>query len=175
VKVILCHTPGAAERMLTLSMHSSTIIECMPSSVNVLNTGFGPSPSKETLELFTDMLSYAFKPVSDFKLEPSSLCKGLQHYKVPCDEFDVLRARLEPKQSVNVFDGINTKTLDGVAVLVCINGIGQVKGRRSDSGREDHFDLSSGTAVLISNQTSIALTAGAEDLECFVAFFNANA
>ncbi|KAN0060160.1 Mannose-6-phosphate isomerase [Thecaphora frezii] len=138
---------------------SGDIIECMPSSVNVTNTAFGPEPSRETVELFAQMLSYESKPVGGYLLPPQRIASAstggkdggvcVDKYPVPFDEFNVVRVRIEGGRAATgaaaaeLFTGSKgNPKLEGVAVVGCVRGSGRLAG--SDGASESGGGSGSG-------------------------------
>ncbi|EPQ29968.1 uncharacterized protein PFL1_02640 [Pseudozyma flocculosa PF-1] len=141
---------------------SGDIIECMPSSVNVVNSAFGPEPSKETVSLFAQMLSYESKSLDAYMLRPRKVesatragagggggggqATSVHRYDVPFDEFNVLRVQIAPpspsssssssEAKVELFTGESddNQVLEGVAVLSCVRGRGKVTGFSTAGG-----------------------------------------
>jgi mannose-6-phosphate isomerase len=148
---------------------SGTIIECMPSSVNVVNSGFGPKPSEESLEIFTTLLSYKDIPLSKFMLNPQAKDHGrVNLYEVPEEEFDVLGFELGKDDGTKVFNGL---TLDGCAVAFCYEGSATIKVTGGDRELEENV-LQPGNVVFIADKTKISLATKDEHFRGYMAYTN---
>ncbi|KAE8211859.1 hypothetical protein CF327_g4433 [Tilletia walkeri] len=169
---------------------SGDIIEAMPASVNVENVAFGPEPCVETIELFSKMLTYEFKPVSDYKIrpEPMPATNGAASiYRVPLEEFDVVKITLGGEKegsprSVRIFtndkDGLGT--LDGVAIVSIVRGRGgKIKGFEEGGEKtssEVSYDVGEGSVFVVGKGTAIQIESGHDgegsdggELEAYVA------
>ncbi|KAK0534082.1 Mannose-6-phosphate isomerase [Tilletia horrida] len=163
---------------------SGDIIEAMPASVNVHNTAFGPDPSVETLQIFTKMLSYDAKPLSDFKIRPEPL-EGMPNdtttiYRIPLEEFDVVKVYLSsasssaPTCTVRLFteeDGLGV--LDGLGIVSVVRGKGCLHGfepgSSAGSSRITH-EVGPGSVVVVGKGTAIELErTAADNLEVYIA------
>lgn len=142
---------------------SGSIIECMPSSVNVVNSGFGPDASKQAVQLFTDMLTYEDVPASEFLLRPKHRhVVGLRDYKVPEEEFSILGVELQRNETTM----ISNEPLDGVAVFFCFQGSGKVEARHGDTQQ-----LQAGTVVLVASGVTLTFASSVDEaLSGYLAF-----
>ncbi|KAL9932663.1 hypothetical protein V8E36_008362 [Tilletia maclaganii] len=166
---------------------SGDIIEAMPASVNVINAAFGPDPKPDTLELFTKMLSYEFKPLSDFIIQPEPV-QGTPEgtttiYRIPLEEFDIVRLQLdaskkerEGAKSVRLLtggDGVGV--LDGIAIVGVIRGQGRIRGfdaSSSGGGDEASHDVSEGSILFVGKGTGLEIESTgsvATQLEVYIA------
>lgn len=133
---------------------SGSIIECMPSSANVINGGFGPKPSADVVRLFTETLTYEDKPVQDFLLPPKPHnAAGLRYYEVPEEEFSILGIQLGCNES----SMISNQPLEGIAVFVCLDGSGHVKAHRNGgiTSSTDEQSLQPGTVTLVASGVTL--------------------
>ncbi|KAK0546055.1 Mannose-6-phosphate isomerase [Tilletia horrida] len=147
---------------------SGNIIEAMPASVNVHNVAFGPEPSLETLDLFTKMLTYEFKPVSDFKIEAEPLPNkkdAVFVYRIPLEEFDVLHVKLDAEKGpIRLFDGEEDSALDGIAIIGVVSGQGKMRGFNADSkggktGQDDDMlEVKAGSVVVVGKGTGLEIS-----------------
>ncbi|CAD6890932.1 unnamed protein product [Tilletia controversa] len=159
---------------------SGDIIEAMPASVNVENAAFGPEPCVATVELFAKMLTYEFKPVSEFKIraEPLPANKGASIYRIPVEEFDVVKIVLGGKESshsvrffTNEKDALGT--LDGIAIVGVVRGGGRIRGfeegaeKDQDKDKEVSYDLREGSVLIVGKGTAIQIEG--DELEAYIA------
>lgn len=141
---------------LTIAFFRRSIIECMPSSVNVVNSGFGPEPTERTIELFTKMLSYKDLPPKDFLLEPKSDDGDKSRlYEVPEKEFNVVGIDLKPHDTTSI-DGSSSGS-EGIAVLFGFEGQCVLKATRAN--HVESLTIEPGTVVLVASGAHIGLKA----------------
>ena len=90
---------------------SGDIVECMARSNNVLNTGFCPRADRDSIELFTQALTFAPHSAKEVLLEPVSSSRGksgkTKEYKPAMSEFNMLKTTLGngDKETIDAIDG----------------------------------------------------------------------
>ncbi|PYH93541.1 mannose-6-phosphate isomerase, class I [Aspergillus ellipticus CBS 707.79] len=120
--------PGEAVCVPADSIHaylSGDIMECMARSDNVINTGFCPKAECDSVDLFTQALTFKPHSVEDTLLPRKKSDKGTQWktevYAPPFSEFNVLGTSLGAGES-------ETHTaLSGPSLLVVTKGNGTMK------------------------------------------------
>lgn len=98
--------PGDAVCVPADSIHaylSGDIIECMARSDNVLNTGFCPRADRDSVDLFTQALTFQPHSSQEAELQGKKSEKGLHgrtiEYAPPISEFNVLLTSLNAGQT----------------------------------------------------------------------------
>lgn len=144
---------------------SGDIVECMARSDNVLNTGFCPSPDRDSISLFTAALSFSPRNADEAILKPRESDKGLKgKTKVlapPMNEFNMLVTALG-KGEVETVRG-----LGGPAILVVTGGSGVMIG----DGRET--EVKEGYVFFVGFDTQVKFEAGEDGLETHMAYCEA--
>lgn len=103
---------------------SGNIVECMARSNNVLNVGFCPRADRNSVDLFTDTLTFKAHSREDVLLPATtserSTTGKTQVYKPPMSEFDMLMAGLRAGEKDEIKKG------DGPGVLIVTQGTGKM-------------------------------------------------
>jgi len=143
---------------------SGDIVECMARSDNVLNTGFCPRADRDSVDLFTNALTFSPKSGEDAILKPKRSEKGLNgHTKVlapPMSEFDMLVTKLKAGESESI------ETINGPSIMIVTSGSGTLQ-----SGSEE-YKLVEGYVFFIGCGTKIKLKSS-KDLETHIAYCEA--
>lgn len=90
---------------------SGDIVECMARSNNVLNTGFCPRTDRDSIDLFTQALTFSPHSADEVRLIPVPSKKGkagkTQEYKPAMSEFNMLNINLGKgdKETITAIDG----------------------------------------------------------------------
>ncbi|KAI9681373.1 MAG: hypothetical protein M1817_002656 [Caeruleum heppii] len=104
---------------------SGDIMECMANSNNVINTGFCPRAARDSIDLFTDALTFASSSVDEAMLSPKPSDKSANEktavYAPPMSEFNVLRTSLAASQKEVV------EQIRGPSVMIVASGSGSMK------------------------------------------------
>ncbi|KAL4891009.1 RmlC-like cupin domain-containing protein [Aspergillus ambiguus] len=143
--------PGEAACVPADCMHawlSGDIVECMARSDNVLNTGFCPRPTRDSVELFARALTFKSHSKDDVYLPRAKSDKGekgkTEAYAPPFSEFNVLSTRLnEGESEVH-------KAVSGPSLLVVTEGCGQMKAPDGKS-----FDIQEGYMYFVGQGVSL--------------------
>jgi mannose-6-phosphate isomerase len=143
---------------------SGDIVECMARSDNVLNTGFCPRADRDSVETFTEALTFRPNNAPDAILAPKSTDKSLKrHTKLlspPMSEFDMLVTALKAKETETI------KAIQGPSIMIVTGGKGKLKAE----GKE--HDVKEGYVFFIGYNTEIELVAES-GLETHIAFCEA--
>ena len=115
--------PGEALFLRALDCHayiSGDIMECMAASDNVVRAGF--TPKFKDVENLTKMLTYAYAPPQDQKMQPEEWSRGSGSstlYDPPIEEFSVVQTKLQA--------GANEvhKAVKGPSIIISTTGNGQ--------------------------------------------------
>jgi len=110
---------------------SGDIIECMARSNNVLNTGFCPRAERNSVELFTSVLTFTPHNAKEALLEPKKFERASSGgktlcYAPPMSEFDMLATELGKGEKEKI-DKIN-----GPSVMIVASGSGKMKAGGKD-------------------------------------------
>lgn len=126
---------------------SGDIVECMARSNNVINTGFCPRASRDSVELFTNALTFSSHSADEAML-PSKTSKRGRHgrtkeYAPPMSEFNMLVTQLEAKQQEVV------EPVQGPSIMIVTSGSGtmKVEGKTHDLKEGYVFFTGQGVAV----------------------------
>lgn len=121
--------PGEALYIPADGIHaylSGDIVECMARSNNVLNAGFCPRADRNSIDLFTDALTFQPHSKKDVALPREKSLKGKEGktwvYKPPIREFDLLVTELAGGESETIQAG------DGSGVAIVTEGRGTLQG-----------------------------------------------
>jgi len=103
---------------------SGDIVECMARSNNVLNTGFCPRADRDSIDLFTQTMTFAPHSPAEVLLKPSSSSRGksgkTEEYKPAMSEFNMM------KTTLGVGDKETIEAIDGPSVLFVTVGSGNM-------------------------------------------------
>ena len=103
---------------------SGNIVECMARSNNVLNTGFCPRADRDSIELFTQTLTFSPHNAAEVLLKPVLSKRGksgkTQDYKPAMSEFNMLNLTLANGDKENI------EAIDGPSVLFATAGRGKL-------------------------------------------------
>ena len=92
---------------------SGDIVECMARSNNVLNTGFCPRADRDSIDLFTQALTFSPHNAKEVLLESTASPKGKSgktvEYQPAMSEFNMMKTALNggEKETVEQIDGPN--------------------------------------------------------------------
>ncbi|KAI8053872.1 RmlC-like cupin domain-containing protein [Syncephalis plumigaleata] len=136
---------------------SGDCIECMAASDNVVRAGL--TPKFIDVDVLVNMLTYNTRSTSQQLLAPESLSSTTQLYNPPISEFSVMRTRLTDANTSETQAGRR-----GPSVLIVTEGSGQLKADTLE------LTLEAGQVYFIQPDTSIAMTASSEILECYRAY-----
>jgi len=143
---------------------SGDIVECMARSDNVLNTGFCPRADRDSVDLFTNALTFSPKSGDDAILKPRRSEKGLHgHTNVlapPMSEFDMLVTSLTGGQSETI------EAIKGPAIMIVTSGTGTLQARSKE------YKLVEGYVFFIGCGTKVELKTST-DLETHIAYCEA--
>jgi len=90
---------------------SGDIVECMARSNNVLNTGFCPRADRDSIDLFTQTMTFTPHSADEVLLKPNLCSRGksgkTEEYKPVMSEFNMMKTFLgrEEKETVEAIDG----------------------------------------------------------------------
>lgn len=103
---------------------SGDIVECMARSNNVLNTGFCPRADRDSIELFTQTMTFAPHSANEVLLNPTPSTKGksgkTEDYKPAMSEFNMLKTTLGDGDQETI------TAIDGPSVLFVTAGNGKM-------------------------------------------------
>lgn len=140
---------------------SGDIIECMARSNNVLNTGFCPRADRNSVDMFTSVLTFiphdAKECILPSKPFDKSKCGKSRLYSPPLSEFNLFATNLSEKESEVI------GKLGGPSVMVVTHGEGTLKA----DGRE--YILREGYVFFIAHSTELELEAS-KALKSFTAY-----
>ncbi|KAJ9260003.1 mannose-6-phosphate isomerase, class I [Paecilomyces variotii] len=140
---------------------SGDIMECMARSDNVLNTGFCPRPERDSVDVFTQALTFhPHDPKSVILPSSPSLkseCGKTREYSPPISEFNVLATCLKKGEKENI------KAIMGPSVQVVTKGSGRL------TTQAKTVPFKEGTVLFIGQDTPVGLVAE-EDLELYRAY-----
>ena len=129
-------SPGEALYIPADGIHaylSGDIVECMARSNNVLNAGFCPPADRNSVDLFTETLTFRAHSKGDMVLESEEV-RGkegsVRIYGPPMSEFDMVRVELGKGEGAEV-DG-----REGPGVMIITRGGGRMEadGKRFEVG-----------------------------------------
>jgi mannose-6-phosphate isomerase len=146
-------SPGEAIYIPADGIHaylSGDIVECMARSNNVLNTGFCPRADRDSVQLFSETMTFQPHSKEEVML-PSKKCekgrKGRKGrtvvYRPPMSEFDMLLTELEEGEEEEL------EGFEGPGVMVVIGGSGTLIADGKEYGLEEGyvFYITPGTEV----------------------------
>ncbi|KAH7090783.1 mannose-6-phosphate isomeras-like protein [Paraphoma chrysanthemicola] len=140
---------------------SGDIIECMARSNNVLNTGFCPRADRDSVEMFTSVLTFiphdaeeALLPSQDFDRSGNGKSKL---YAPPLSEFSLYATTLGDGESESV------GKIGGPSIMIVTEGEGTLKA----DGQE--YKLSAGYIFFVGQNTELDIKA-TKALKSFTAF-----
>jgi mannose-6-phosphate isomerase len=120
---------------------SGDIVECMARSNNVLNSGFCPPAERNSIDLFTDTLTFKAHSKGDMVLPSQETAKSrtgrTRVYSPPMSEFDMLRLELAAGEEDEISGS------EGPGVLIVTKG----SGRMEADG--ETFELGEGTIYFV--------------------------
>ena len=157
--------PGAALSIPADGIHAylaGDIIECMARSNNVLNTGFCPAASRDNVDEFVEVLSFAphdpmeaILPLEEYK--GSSSGKTML-YAPPMSEFNMLATELESGEEERIAAN------EGPGIFVV------TKGEASMKARDKEVDLREGGVWFVAPGVATDFQAGMAGLQMFRAY-----
>ncbi|KAI9849031.1 MAG: hypothetical protein M1837_005922 [Sclerophora amabilis] len=104
---------------------SGDIVECMARSDNVLNTGFCPRPDRDSIDLFTEALTFSPRSADEALLPAKPFDRGLKGktkiYAPPMSEFNMLLTQLGAGESELV------QEITGPSIMIVTSGSGTMK------------------------------------------------
>jgi len=143
-------SPGDALYIPADGIHaylSGDIVECMARSNNVLNTGFCPRADRDSVQLFSETMTFQPHSKEEVML-PSKKCeKGRKGrtvvYRPPMSEFDMLLTELEEGQEEEL------EGFEGPGVMVVTGGSGTMTADGKEQSLEEGyvFYITPGTEV----------------------------
>lgn len=140
---------------------SGDIVECMARSNNVLNTGFCPRAKRDSIELFTEALTFSPHNARDAMLGATKSSKGKMgktvDYAPPMSEFNMLKTSLQAGETE-----IQEK-IAGPSVIFATSGTGKMK----TSG--EVFDINEGYIFFAGQGVELELSSE-KDLEVYRAY-----
>ncbi len=126
---------------------SGDIVECMARSNNVINTGFCPRADRDSVDLFTNALT--FSPHSaDEAILPSTTAKKGRHgrtklYAPPMSEFNMLVTELDAGQQEVV------EAVEGPSILIVTSGSGTLKSEGKTHELKEGYIFFIGQGVVV--------------------------
>lgn len=141
------------------------VIECMANSDNMVCHGLGET-EQGGLDTFVDMLSYRHLPAKDLELQWIDSWDGgkkgnTRLYKVPIEEFDIIKVALEPGQK-----STESLTLPGPHTFIVTKGTVKAK-----VGGEEIVLKKSHQAFVRANATLELELVDSEPVEIWGAFY----
>lgn len=104
---------------------SGDIVECMARSDNVLNTGFCPRAERDSVDLFTQALTFVPHDPEEAILPSQKSDKGMngktREYAPPISEFNMLATCLNAGESETV------KSILGPSIMIVTKGSGKMR------------------------------------------------
>ncbi|KAF2036180.1 mannose-6-phosphate isomerase [Setomelanomma holmii] len=140
---------------------SGNIIECMARSNNVLNTGFCPRADRDSVEMFTSVLTFTPHEAKEALL-PSQKFDRSQNgksklYAPPLSEFSLYATSLGDGESESI------GKVGGPSIMIVTEGVGTLKA----DGKE--YKLSAGYIFFVGQNTELKIEA-TKPLKSFTAF-----
>ncbi|KAF1810063.1 phosphomannose isomerase type I [Eremomyces bilateralis CBS 781.70] len=135
---------------------SGDIVECMARSDNVLNTGFCPAADRDSVDVFTDTLSFSPHEADAAILATKESEKGSGKTIVYAAEFSVLCTSLKAGEAEKV------KEIEGPSILWVTSGAGSL------IANSEEKDLQEGGIFFIAQGVPVEFTAN--DKEALVAY-----
>lgn len=138
---------------------SGDIVECMARSNNVLNTGFCPRADRDSIDLFTNSLTFGPHSVEDIILPSKPTDKGKHGktliYAPPMSEFDMLFIKLENGDTEEI------EASDGPTVMWVVSGSGVMKANSKEFKLDEGyvFFVGSGVQVIYEAESTLAIYA----------------
>ncbi len=119
--------PGEAVYVPADGIHawlSGDIVECMARSDNVINTGFCPRADRDSIDLFTEALTFTPHSASESRLEMSvfsgSSAGSTKIYAPPMSEFNMLITEMNADSKETV------KAVNGPSIMIVTSGNGKM-------------------------------------------------
>ncbi|KAI9707833.1 MAG: hypothetical protein M1820_004438 [Bogoriella megaspora] len=141
---------------------SGDIIECMARSNNVLNTGFCPRADRNSIDIFTEVLTFTPHNVEECLLPPKEYQKSKtgksKVYAPPLSEFDVVGTTLESGDKEVL--GAN----DGPGLFVVTKGSATLRAK----GKEE--EVKEGSVWFVAPGVETEFEAGGEGWQAFRAY-----
>lgn len=151
-------SPGEALYVPADGIHaylSGDIVECMARSNNVLNTGFCPRAERNSIDLFTQLLTFEQSdprtPVLEKVTSEKSGDGKTAAFKPPMSEFNMLVTELKRGEQETV------KAVNGPSIMIITSG----KGRFTVGG--DSYDVSEGKIFFIGQGVDVQFNADQSD------------
>jgi mannose-6-phosphate isomerase len=133
----------------------------MARSDNVLNTGFCPRADRDSIELFSNALTFSPKSADEARLPYQKTDKGTNGFThilaPPMSEFNMLVTSLKGTESETI------KPLQGPAILIVTGGKGKLK------AKEEEFEVKEGYVFFVGFDTGLELVAE-DGLETHIAY-----
>lgn len=145
--------PGEAVCVPADSIHaylSGDIVECMARSDNVINTGFCPRVDRDSVDLFTQALTFGPHDSHEAKLPPKTSERGTNgktiEYAPPISEFEVLATSLRSDETET------HKSIVGPSLMIVTEGSGKmdVSGHSTLLGEGQVFFVGQGVPLQFS-------------------------
>ncbi|EXJ92177.1 phosphomannose isomerase type I [Capronia epimyces CBS 606.96] len=136
---------------------SGDIVECMARSNNVINTGFCPKPDRDSVDLFTDALTFKQHDPSEPMLKREATDKSGNgktiEFRPPMSEFNILVTELSPGETETV------KPILGPSIMVATTGYGNLtaEGREYPLGEGYIYFIGQGVPVEINARDKLAV------------------
>ncbi|KAL9087861.1 MAG: hypothetical protein Q9165_006423 [Trypethelium subeluteriae] len=158
-------SPGEALYIPADGIHaylSGDIIECMARSDNVLNTGFCPRASRNSVDEFVEVLTFDPHDPQQAMLTPQqhekAKCGKTKVYRPPLSEFDVAATELGSGEK----EGL--AAMEGPGIFVVVKGEGRMKA----AGREEL--VGEGSVWFVAPGVETEFEAGNGGLQMFRAY-----
>ncbi|PLB34868.1 mannose-6-phosphate isomerase [Aspergillus candidus] len=152
--------PGDAVCVPADSVHaylSGDIVECMARSDNVLNVGFCPRADRDSVDLFTQALTFKPHSSQEAELPRKTSDKGLSgrtvEYAPPMSEFNVLATSL-------ALDETEThKAILGPSLMIVTEGSGKMEAHGATTALDEGqvFFVGQGISLEFSTPTSMTI------------------
>ncbi|KAJ5708731.1 hypothetical protein N7488_008532 [Penicillium malachiteum] len=153
--------PGDSVWVPADSVHAyleGDIVECMARSDNVINTGFCPAAERDSVDLFTQALSFIPHNAQDALLPRQKSDKGMHGktdvYAPPTSEFNMLLTSLGPGEKET------HKAILGPSLMIVTKGCGTMKipGNQTVEMKEGYvFFVGQGVALDFNTEKGIAI------------------
>ena len=134
---------------------SGDIVECMARSNNVLNTGFCPRADRDSIDLFTQALTFSPHSAKEVLLESTPSSRGklgkTVEYRPGLSEFNMLKTNLKDGEKEVV------EKIDGPSVLFVTEGNGKLRAEGSEFGLQEGFVFFVGQGIETTYEASKGL------------------
>ncbi|EXJ93911.1 phosphomannose isomerase type I [Capronia coronata CBS 617.96] len=140
---------------------SGDIVECMARSNNVINTGFCPKPDRDSVDLFTNTLTFKQHDPNEPMLKREATAKSGNgktiEFKPPMSEFNMLVTELAAGETETV------KPVLGPSIMIATSG----HGKMTVDGQE--FPLDEGYIYFVGQGVTLDISAS-DDLAVYRAY-----